>query len=108
MSRDENIAFSPDVTLSDLLTLGRRIWGDDYREDIQGAALILCKVSGDLAGLARDARAGQWDRDGACRELGNLVLSAVRLADDLGLTMGECLTAAAQAQRRKAAERSDR
>jgi hypothetical protein len=108
MSRDENIAFSPDVTLSDLLTLGRRIWGDDYREDLQGAALILCKVSGDLSGIARDAEGAAWDRDGACRELGNLVLSSIRLADDLGLIMGECLTVAADAQRRKAAERSDR
>jgi hypothetical protein len=68
---------------------------------IEHVAVAAATVVGDIARLARDQREGQeLDRTALAKELGNLMLSAPRWADDLGLDLQECLQAADDAQRR--------
>lgn len=90
-----------DPRQSDLLAVGREIWQGTPPMSLEHVAVAAATVVGDIARLAR----GQWegeelDRLALAKELGNLMLSAPRWADDLGLDTQECLDAADDAQRR--------
>lgn len=93
------------MTLNELLGLSRAIWRGD-RLGLPEISTCVAVVCGDLARQARAANEGQpVDLAEAGKELGNLILSAVRWCDDLGLDPSECIAAAAEAQRAYAAAR---
>lgn len=99
-------ALDENSTIADVLAVGRRVWGH-RATTTPDAAIILTVVAGDLARAVRDGHDGHaqvagWDD--IQREIGNLVLSAVRLADDLGLDPAAYLSAAVAAQRAYVAE----
>ncbi|WP_131741246.1 hypothetical protein [Actinomadura roseirufa] len=100
-----------DPRVSELLTLGRRIWADQPSMELPHVAVAACTVTGDIARISRDELEGDGDRAALGRELGNLILSGVRWASDLGFDPAECVAAAAEAQRRyvesRASERRD-
>lgn len=92
-------AVSGDTTTADLIALGRDIWGDRriYLADLPVLAAV---IVGDLARIARThTENGHVDNADLEREVGNLILSATRWADDLGLNPDQCIAAAAAAQR---------
>lgn len=82
-----------DPTLRELLATARTIWGN-LRMTLPDITIAATVVVGDLARAARD---GTDDND-AARELGNLILSSIRWADDLGLDLDECIRLATLAQ----------
>lgn len=59
----------------------------------------LAVVLGDFARLVRDGGDPDATNSAASRELGNLILNALRYADDLGLDVDDCIASAAAAQR---------
>jgi hypothetical protein len=77
---------------------GLTIWGD--RTTTPGEALaVLTTVVGDIARAVRDeSESGGLDRAALTRELGNLALSSLRLAVEVGLDPAECVAAASEAQ----------
>ncbi|GAA2626992.1 hypothetical protein GCM10010411_75050 [Actinomadura fulvescens] len=89
-----------DPRLSELLTLAQQIWADRPPMDLPHVAVAACTVTGDIARISRDEIEGHGDRAALSRELGNLILSDVRWASDLGLEPGECVRQAEAAQRR--------
>lgn len=86
-------------TIAGILATGREIWGPPAMS-LPHVALCAGVVAGDLA---RQARARVEGRtivlDSVATELGNLVVSAVRWADDLGLDPAVCIERAFDAQR---------
>lgn len=95
-----------DWTVARILASGRRIWGAD-RMELPAIANCATVVVGDLARAARDITEGASSGD-AQREVGNLVVSSVRWADDLGYDVGGCITAALDAQTAYVASRQAR
>jgi hypothetical protein len=87
-----------DPTVSELLARAREIWAGQPLMTLPEVAVAACVVAGDLARAARAPLSPHSWQD-AERELGDLVLSAVRWAADMGLDLGDCLAAAEQAQR---------
>lgn len=92
------------ASLEDLLLLARTIWGDDrltLRQVVERAMVTL----GDLARLSRDgvpqAMASRSEyQDEIQKEIGNLIFSCIRWADDLGYDPVRCVELAAKAQHR--------
>lgn len=86
------------MTIEELLTEARKIWGDDNLtlEEIiirQGVAI------GDVHRYARDKAEGlPVDEAELKKELGNIIFSTIRWCDDLGFDPAECLELARQAQ----------
>jgi hypothetical protein len=78
---------------------GTTIWGD--RTTTPAAAhTVLSVVVGDIGRVVRTAEeTGITDLETLIRELGNLALSSMRLAVELGLDPAECVAAASEAQR---------
>ena len=85
-------------SIRDILAEGRRIWGD--RSLSLGDALLHhAKVTGDLALLWRNRFQGHSIEPADMeREVGNLIVSWIRWADDLGLDPVDCIRAALAAQ----------
>lgn len=78
---------------------GQEIWGE-RTSDLPYVALCAGVVVGDLDRQARNFRDGcrvRWDE--VAKELGNLFLSSLRWATELGLDPVECVHAALKAQR---------
>lgn len=73
--------------------------------DLPHVAVAACTVTGDIARISRDEIEGATDRSALARELGNLILSSVRWASDLGLDPAECVMEAQAAQRRYVARK---
>jgi hypothetical protein len=85
--------------LKALLADARGIWGD-RRMSLPEIAVALGVVHGDICRLARDDQEGlPATRLDLERELGNLILSAIRWADDQHLGLSDCLHRAELAQR---------
>lgn len=82
-----------------LLARSRAIWGDTVTmpEDLP---VRLSVVVGDIARAVRDANETGRELDEAeiAKELGNLILSCTRWADDLGFSVIWCVEEAAKAQ----------
>jgi len=104
-----------DATLEEILNLGRFIWGPrpvgpDSTAQLPGVVVRMMVTVGDLARIARTYGSVHWKpiqgelekrsdaRNEIKKELGNLILSAVRWADDLGLSVNECVARAVVAQ----------
>lgn len=90
-----------DPRLSELLARARQIWDQQPAMSLEHVAVAACTVTGDIARISRaQLEGGGVDEDDLKRELGNLVVSGLRWASDLGLDVGECVAAAETAQRR--------
>lgn len=101
---DRQGTWAPDP--AELLAHARTIWGD-HHDDLPTIAVALTVVTGDIARGARAAQEGRPDAIGHVgKELGNLILSAVRWCDDLGLDPAECVARGAEAQRAYVARRA--
>jgi len=88
-----------DRTVSELLTLGREIWGEQ-RLTLQQIAVRLQVTVGDIARAARTEDEGQEiNRAEVGKELGNLILSCIRWCDDVGIEPDLALVLATVAQR---------
>lgn len=99
-----------DPRLSDLLTLGQQIWADQPPMDLPHIAVAACTVTGDIARISRDHIENSEGRDAQAelsRELGNLILSSIRWAANLGLDPAECVSQAEDAQRRYVESRTE-
>lgn len=84
--------------LATVLAEARAIWGDEHMTLIE-VAIATVVVSGDICREARrESEGGEADMDELAKELGNLML-AIRWADDLGLSIEECIRRALAAQR---------
>jgi hypothetical protein len=94
---------------AELLLRALDVWGSPTATAHE-AAVILTVVVGDIARIARDGTKGLDDEDAhrMARELGNLMLTAPRLAAAFGLDPDACITAAVAAQRAWVAKRGTR
>jgi hypothetical protein len=85
-------------TLDDLLRQARAVWGIQPMPLVE-IAVALGVVHGDICRQARRQAEGQdVHAEELAKELGNLILSAVRWCDDLGYRVGDCVGLAAEAQ----------
>lgn len=84
--------------LEAILDAALTIWGPD-RMELPHIAVCASVVAGDLARLARHAvEVGPVNGDDIAKELGNLIVSAVRWAHDLDLDPESCVASALVAQ----------
>lgn len=92
-------------TTATILAAARAVWGDD-RMPLPEIAVCAAVVVGDLARTGRDRAEGRpVDLDRVATELGNLIVSAVRWADGLGLPPDLCVDRALETQRAYVAQR---
>lgn len=87
---------SIDKAAETLLTVARSIWGPEAPMGGESAVTVLSVPLGDAARAVRDK--DQLDEYG--RELGNLILTSVRMLDNAGLDVGDMLRLAALSQHR--------
>lgn len=91
-----------------LLDTGRAIWGDDRLTLDQ----IIVRIGVGVGDLCRQARGSE--KDGGLsmveleKEMGNLIFSAIRWCDDLGLDPVTCIRRAIEAQQRFAEQNTRR
>jgi hypothetical protein len=86
------------VTLDEILAQGRAIWGLGPTP-LPHMAVVLGVVVGDINRQARNQTEGYRVNDTElAKELGNLVLSAVRFMDDIGYIPAHCIELAQAAQ----------
>lgn len=93
------------MTMDELLTEQRAIWGREAMSP-DYALVVLAKVVGDLAGLARKLDEHRWtpeDHYEWDKELGNLICTATRLVGDHGTHPDQAVAAALDAQAEYAA-----
>lgn len=90
-----------DMTLSALLAEGRRIWGSPK---LAPTHIVTCMgvVFGDIARCVRDLPHDNDWKENLKKEMGNMILSTIRWADDLGLDLSEIIKVALEAQEKKA------
>lgn len=87
----------------ELLDWARRIWNGTPTMTLQTIVAAHGKVHGDICEVARTMdESALLDEAALAKELGNLILSAIRWADDLGLDIDECIQLAKDAQYRYA------
>lgn len=90
--------------MAEMLWAARRIWGYEPM-DLRGVAECVAVVSGDLSRQGRALGEGRApDMAQVAKELGNLMFSARRWMDDLGLDVVECLELAMVSQQEYADE----
>lgn len=91
------------MTLEEILTAERNIWGE-YPITVTEMAVLIGVIAGDIARQARAECEGHRPSLGETgRELANLICSAVRWLDDLGLEAQDYITLALASQKRYAA-----
>ena len=91
------------MTIADVLAKGRQIWPEEMT--LGDIAVALTVVTGDVA---RGARGAKKDREeDIAKELGNLIASAVRWCDDLGLDPERCVELAFAAQQKYREEENE-
>ena len=83
----------------ELLIIAREIWGSPRMMPGE-ICVAMAVVHGDICRAVRDD-----NRSELTKEMGNMILSAIRWCDDLGLDLGECLDAAERCQREFVARR---
>jgi len=91
-----------DYSINELLDQGRRIWGW-RRMRLDEIVPAMGVVFGDICRVERD-RHEHWETTPLevatlKREIGNMILSSVRWASDLGLDPNSCIDAALEAQK---------
>lgn len=85
--------------LAALLADARRIWAD--RMPPEAIVIAMAVTFGDIARQVRDHSEGKPVDPGELpKELGNMILSTIRWADDLGFDIDRCLSSAFESQRR--------
>ena len=87
------------MTLKPFLEKARAVWGSD-KLMLEQIIIRLGKIFGDICRFARNAdkdKSLHSDRE-LKKELGNIIFSTVRWADDLGYDPDECVKIAIQAQ----------
>lgn len=90
--------------MAEMLWATRRIWGYEPM-DLRGVAECVAVISGDLSRQGRALGEGRApDMVAVAKELGNLMFSARRWMDDLGLDAGRCLELAMASQQEYADE----
>lgn len=88
------------MTLELILAIARQIWGEEPTTDVRDISVLIGVIHGDICREARAAAEGHTvDIHEVGKELGNLVLSATRWMDDIGLHPEWCVKAAELAQR---------
>lgn len=86
------------MTVEELLKQTRAMWGDKPMS-LEHVALALGVVLGDIFRQARNRAEDQSvDEAELKKELGNLISSTIRMCDDLGYDVNECLELSKQAQ----------
>jgi hypothetical protein len=86
------------MTIHDLLTQGRAIWGD-RRMSAAEITIATAVNLGDMSRYVRDRSEGRpADEAQLKKELGNMIFSTIRWCDDLGFSPEECIELAKQAQ----------
>ncbi len=82
-----------------LLQNGREIWGDT-KLSIEQIVVRMGKVFGDICRFVRNAEKDNatHNNDELKKELGNIIFSTIRWADDLGYDPEECVDLAIKAQ----------
>ncbi len=100
------------VGIDAMLTEGRSIWGPKpVPFEVRDVLTRLTVSMGDIARVARGASKdprGSEAREELQKELGNIIFSTVRFADDLGLNPIDCVRRAIEAQRKFAKANPDR
>lgn len=96
-----------DRTVSELLALGREIWGNQRLELTQITDRLMAVV-GDISRASRDHdEGGELNTNEVAKEFGNLILSAIRWCDDLGIDLDTALVLGTVAQRKYAQRLED-
>ena len=86
------------MTLNAILSQARAIWGPTPTP-LPHMAVVLGVVVGDISRQGRAEVEGyRVNDDELAKELGNLVLTAVRFMDDRGYRLGHCIGLAADSQ----------
>lgn len=95
---------APALDLHGLTRQATAIWGETPTP-LPHAVTILTVVAGDIARQARNEAEGRpVDRAKLAKELGNWILTTIRVIRDAGLDPDDCVGAALQAQQRYAAK----
>lgn len=114
-----------DPSLTELLALGRAIWGPpptgtDTTNRLPAVLSRLQVGIGDIARIAREYGSCHWQwvhgerdiraeaRQELSKEMGNIILSTIRWCDDLGLNVLECVQLAEESQRAYASSNKKR
>ena len=89
------------MELSDILSQGRSIWGEE-RLSLAQIIVRMGKVFGDICRWERNASkdASTHTDDELKKELGNMIVSSIRWCDDLGYDPSECVEKALACQKR--------
>lgn len=86
------------MRVEEILREGRAIWGDQKLK-LAEVVVRLGVTFGDLCRCARGADKDPGGREELEKEIGNIIVSCVRWADDLGLDVQGCIDRALVAQR---------
>ena len=87
------------MKLEDLLAQARDIWGSDVMTADE-IAVAMGVVYGDICRVIRDeSEKRQVDEQELKKELGNMIFSSIRWADDLGFDAVECVSLATDSQK---------
>jgi hypothetical protein len=84
------------VTITDLLTRSRSIWGA-RKQSLESIIVCMGVVFGDICRWQRDR---PMDDAELRKELGNIILSTIRWCDDLGYDPEECIRLALDSQQK--------
>lgn len=88
------------MNTDELLQRARAIWGDK-RMTLDEIIVVIGVVYGDICRQARSQdEGGHIDNEELQKELGNLIFSVLRWADDLGYDPNKCIQLAIEAQQR--------
>lgn len=88
------------MTFEELLKKEREIWGND-KQALEHIVIAMGKVYGDISAQARDKiEKGEFDEAELKKELGNMIASTIRWADDLGFDVNECVELALESQKK--------
>lgn len=88
------------MDIQSLLQQAREIWGNEKLTEEQ-IVVRMGKVFGDICRHARNETGDQGihTKEELEKELGNMIFSTIRWADDLGLNPEECIRRAMESQR---------
>jgi hypothetical protein len=89
------------MEVRNLLQQAREIWGDQKLTEEQ-IVIRMGKIFGDLCRHARNEAGDQaiHNKEELEKEIGNMIFSTIRWADDLGLNPEVCIQKAIEAQRK--------
>jgi hypothetical protein len=90
-----------DMTVSEMLAEGRKIWGSPKLGPTH-IVTYMGVVFGDIARCVRDLPHDNDWKENLKKEMGNMILSTIRWADDLGIDLSEAIAFALEAQENKA------